>query len=353
MSEAEGSMRRQTTSCLGLWLLSLLAAPASAVTFEWVLVGDPGNDPDSAWHCLAASCGSVPYPYFISKYEVTNSQYVEFLNAKATADPLELYSEGMEVGIVGGIVRGGGGRELYSYAVKPGFENRPVNFVSFYDALRFANWLHNGQGSGDTESGAYTLLGGTPVPSNGETVTRNPGAAFFLPSENEWYKAAYYDPVSSLYLSYPQSDAPFGCGAPAALPLLANCGGAVGNVTDVGAYPASPSRYGTFDQGGNVWEWNEQIVEDERGLRGGSWLDSVVHLAASSPNQVAPVSDGDFGQIGFRVATLVPESRSGLPAAMALAGLALRRLRYARTSPSSTSRSRRTPVRMSRSRSAA
>lgn len=64
--------------------------------------------------------------------------------------------------------------------------------MSYFDALRFVNWLHNGQGDGDTETGAYTLLGGTPTPSN-ELVGRNPGAQIFLPTDAEWYKAAFYD----------------------------------------------------------------------------------------------------------------------------------------------------------------
>ena len=51
----------------------------------------------------------------------------------------------------------------------------PVSHISFFNALRFANWLNNGQGDGDSETGAYTLLGATEVPSNWETVTRNPG----------------------------------------------------------------------------------------------------------------------------------------------------------------------------------
>jgi hypothetical protein len=58
--------------------------------------------------------------------------------------------------------------------------------ASFFDALRFANWLNNGQGNGDTETGAYTLLGGTPVPSNGATLARNAGATIFVTSEDEW-----------------------------------------------------------------------------------------------------------------------------------------------------------------------
>ena len=65
-------------------------------------------------------------------------------------------------------------------------------WVSFFDCVRFANWMNNGQGNASTESGAYTLLGGTATPSNATTITRNAGANIFLPSENEWYKAAYY-----------------------------------------------------------------------------------------------------------------------------------------------------------------
>ena len=81
-----------------------------------------------------------------------------------------------------------------------------MNYVTWYDAIRFANWLHNGQGSGDTETGAYTLLGNaTPTPSNGPSITRNPGATWFLPSENEWYKAAYHNPAANSYSLYPTS----------------------------------------------------------------------------------------------------------------------------------------------------
>ena len=70
--------------------------------------------------------------------------------------------------------------------------NRPVNYVSFWDAARFANWLHNGQptgpqGPGTTEGGAYHDVG------NQTLFGRNAGAKFFIPTENEWYKAAYHD----------------------------------------------------------------------------------------------------------------------------------------------------------------
>jgi len=73
--------------------------------------------------------------------------------------------------------------------LKAGYENRPVVFVSFLDAMRFANWLGNGQGRGNTETGAYTLTLGGLAP-------RNAGATVWIPSENEWYKAAYHQPAA-------------------------------------------------------------------------------------------------------------------------------------------------------------
>src|SRR5690606_9971894 len=241
--------------------LALFAAPASAVTIDWVLVGDPGNAADTpGTNCYAANCGAVADPYLISKYAVTNAQYAEFLNAKAASDPLALYNTNMSSNAQGGITRSGSPGS-YTYAVKPGFENKPVTFVSFYDSLRFTNWLNNGQGSADTETGAYTLLGGTATPSNGFTVTRNPGAIVFLPSENEWYKAADSDGLSATYFDYPAGmNAATVCSEPTGTANRANCAGAAGGVTDVGAYTGSASPYGTFDQGGNVWEWNEQIL---------------------------------------------------------------------------------------------
>jgi formylglycine-generating enzyme required for sulfatase activity len=205
----------------------LVALPAGALDIEWAYVGDPGNAPDTATNCLYADCGSVPYEYAIAKYEVTNAQYAEFLNAKAASDPLGLYNPSMGSDTTLGGITQSGSDGSYSYAAKPGFENKPVVYVSFYDALRFANWLNNGQGSGDTEAGAYTLLGGTPEPSNGTTVTRNPGATKARPSENEWYKAAYYSPGGT-YFEYPTgTDEQTACVRPASdTGNSANCAGA-------------------------------------------------------------------------------------------------------------------------------
>jgi formylglycine-generating enzyme required for sulfatase activity len=292
-----------------LFAALLVALPAGAVNIGYVAVRDAGNPADTASNCFAADCGSVADAYRISKYGITNAQYAEFLNAKAASDPLGLYSSDMgSDASFGGIARSGADGS-YTYAVKTGFANKPVVYVSFYDALRFANWLHNGQGNGDTETGAYTITA-DGIANN--TITRNPGAITFLTSENEWYKAAYYDPALPGYYDYPAgTDTPTTCAVPSAAGNTANCYGAVGTLTDVGSYTGSPSPYGTFDQGGNAFEWNEQIVSgSDRGVRGGSWFDNPNYLAASNPASLGP--SYEFNYVGFRVASPVPEPAQAL-----------------------------------------
>ena len=230
--------------------LSSAASVASAVSFEWITVGAPGNacDPQGPGRCF----GAVDYIYRIAKHEVSNAQYVEFLNKKAASDPLGLYNTDM--GTWGGITRSGSPGS-YAYSAIPGRENHPVNSVSYFDALRFINWLHNGQGNGDTETGAYTLLGGTATPSN-TLVERNPGATIFLPTDAEWYKAAYYDTVAGIYYDYPAgTDAQIVPSAPTSSPNTANCAGAAGasrawGVTAARPAPTAPSTRAATSRSG-------------------------------------------------------------------------------------------------------
>jgi hypothetical protein len=139
-----------------LWIV-LASAPVFGVTIDWVTVGLPGTAADSR-----TGDGAVAYTYRISKYEVTNAQYVEFLNAVAeTDDPNGLYDTDMTTGSAGGITRSGSAGS-YSYSPIAGRELMPVNYVSFWDSLRFANWLHNGRGNSGvflahTSDGGYEL----------------------------------------------------------------------------------------------------------------------------------------------------------------------------------------------------
>lgn len=246
--------------CLALFFL---AVPAWAtVTIDWVTVGDPGN---ACWPGLATDCrGEVDYGYDISKYEITNTQYAEFLNAVAATDPNGLWISSMgSVPGFGGISRNGS-PGTFTYAVLPGKSDKPAIYLSFYNALRFANWLNNSQPTGaqdslTTEDGAYTFTGITNVGA------RNAGATIFLPSLDEWFKAAYYDPLSGGFFEYPaSSDVQTTCMMPGPSANTANCEHAagdpfIGELTVVGSYTLSPSPNGTFDQGGNVNEWNEEI----------------------------------------------------------------------------------------------
>lgn len=311
-----------TLACLALY-----GAPASAVNMEWVTVGAPYNASDTAVNCFhLEACGSVSYVYRIGKYEVTNDQYAEFLNAVAALDPNALYSAYMTSSPYGGITRSGSSGS-YSYAAKPGMGSKPVTFVAFWDGARFANWLHNGQPVGaqtaaTTEDGAYTL---TPAAIAANTMVRNAGAQVFLPSESEWYKAAYYDPIEARYYAYPAgTDLQTICSGPTVAANHANCSpGGADTVTEVGAYTASESPNRTFDQGGNVWEWNEQPVNSSsRGLRGGSFYYDASRLWAAYRN--FNIATGEFIDSGFRVAS-IPEPSTGLLALTGLTGLALGR----------------------------
>ena len=227
----------------------------------------------------------MPYNYNIGTYDVTNGQYVEFLTAKASAsDPYGLWNANMAVSpsnFEGAISRVGLGP--YFYSVKPGYENKPVVYETWYDAVRFVNWLTNGQGNGDTESGTYTITNGgfnsgtVLVP---DLTTRTAWATsnsrrWVLPSESEWYKAAYFNGRDDTYYAYPfQSNSqPTGLTPPGnsnsgdfynnGYPAY-NYDGGGSYLTDVGAYPNSLSPFGSFDMGGDVPQWNEADILGER-----------------------------------------------------------------------------------------
>ena len=173
-------------------LLFSASSATATVTFDWATIGNTYNAPDDTGY------GAVSYEYRITTTEVTNAQYTEFLNAVAKTDTYGLYNSNMG-SMHGGITQNGTSGN-YSYSLKDNdlnWANRPVVWVDWYNALRFVNWLHNGQLTGaqdatTTENGAYDM-------SLGASVARLAGANYCLPSEDEWYKAAYYSPEGVYY----------------------------------------------------------------------------------------------------------------------------------------------------------
>lgn len=335
-------------------------APAHAeVVIDTVHVGNVGNANDST------GFGGVDYAYAIGRFEVTNIQYVEFLNSvdPQSLNGLGLYSSAMSTSLNGGILRDTNAAAGNRYSVRPGRENHAVNFVTEYDAMRFANWMHNGQ-NGVTETGAYTIFGGTATPSNALQLTRNADARWALVSENEWYKAAYHanDGVTANYHRFPtqsnsapHSDQAPGAGSPDPTNVanvfrddgvangyddgFAASGGTsfptVPGLLDVGSYSQTTSAYGAFDLAGSVHEWSESVVGSNRVIRGGSFWSATFGIDLDDANTRFTGLPSGFEErdIGFRLtrlATAVPEPSSMLAwSSLLLLGVVRRRFRNA------------------------
>lgn len=284
------------TSITGLAVsLVLFTAPAvfATVTFNWVTIGSAGNAADAN-----TGYGAVADDFRMATTEVTNAQYTEFLNAVASIDNFggvdpNLYNPGM-AGTFGGITQtltAG----LFSYTTIDARESNPVVYISFLDAMRFTNWLENGQGAGGTETGVYNI-------TNGTTESRSPCAQFFLPTEDEWYKASYHQPAAQGgdidgYWNYPTSSN--------SVPVAgvdANYNNVIGDTTPVGNYPVN--FHGLFDMSGNVFEWNTgQPDNSSRAQRGGDWANSQFFMRAEDRLIATPTIETPLA--GFRIASPV------------------------------------------------
>lgn len=282
-------MRPRTQSFMALAALLTVAGVALAAVPETVIVGHAGNAADST------GFGAVPYDYRIGKYEVTNAQYCEFLNAVAKVDNHGLY-QGDMAGEYGGITQTGASGN-YVYAVKGGMANKPVNYVSWFDALRYANWLSNGQGKGDTESGPYTVGPEGAMMPDHATLAAGKSVKWVLASENEWYKAAYYDHAKGGGAGYWPYASKGG--------IPPDCNINTNEPKDVGSFANSPSPNGTFDQNGNMWEWNETQHRGKCGVRGGSfYLNDTTTYLLSTTRYVTNPPGFRFANYGFRVVAL-------------------------------------------------
>jgi formylglycine-generating enzyme required for sulfatase activity len=310
-----------------------------------VQVGDI-NNPADTMHAVHPGTGqpwgSVGYEFSPATTEVTNADFMNFLNSVADqADPARLYNEEMASDPRGGIVREGQ-TAPFAYKVKPNMANKPANFVSWLDAARYTNWLENGepaglQGSGTTEDGAFDLL---IVQDPGVDAILSESAQTSLLTENEWYKSAFYNLPNQTYWLYPTgSDSePFKATAQPGTGDVDNPGAEVvnyadeadwngqdGNVTTV-ASAGAPSPLGTYDQAGNVAEWLADDSENgQRIARGGSYADAWPDLqseAGAVRDDVLLDPDYEGPDVGIRVAVVPEPAGALLCGLMAIGGIA-------------------------------
>jgi formylglycine-generating enzyme required for sulfatase activity len=245
-------------------------------------------------------CGAVAYNFRIGKYEITNTQWNAFTAAA-----------GAPTGNDGGYPG-----EAYDDSASFTGAQQPTNGVSWYEAAQFCNYLT----SGDKSKGAYQFSGNNVNPGdflgiNRASAIASYGTIYVLPTEAEWYKAAYYKPDGSGYSLYANGlDS-----IPAADNGWNYYDGTYSNPWNVGS--GTQEQNGTFDMMGNVDEWNETLYDSSyRVTRGGSFIYRERVLSSSA--HCGYYEYGENSGVGFRVAE-VPEPCSLV--LLSLGGLALLR----------------------------
>ena len=305
-------------AALGLCSSALLAdtfgSGANSFDIEFVTIGNPGNPADVTG--VPNPAGSVTYDYRIGKYEIPEDavRNANALSAEA-GQPLGITLD----------TRG---------------PNKPATSLSWFEAARFVNWLNTSTGHTAAykfDAGGYFQLWAPADPGyNPANLFRNSLASYFLPSADEWYKAAFYDPAIGDYWDYPTgSNDP-----PISVPFGTAPGTAVWNQPGEQG-PAEVnlagglSPYGTMGQGGNVWEWEEteldlvnNSVMGSRGVRGDNWLPSLSPIGLSSFFRNHSFPDANPINLGFRVVSVVPEPATSC---LAMLGLLLISLRIRRS----------------------
>jgi formylglycine-generating enzyme required for sulfatase activity len=289
-------------SCASIVQADTFGSGANTFDIEFVNIGNPDNTAETTGNPNPA--GSVDYCYRMGKYEVSEDMIAK-ANAKSAADgdPLNI-----------------------TFFDFPGVD-KPATGISWYEAAQFVNWLNTSTGHTPAykfDVGAnFQLWQSGDAGYNLANPFRNSLAYYSLPSTDEWFKAAYYDPVADVYYDYPTGSNSIPDGIDFAsdtnFDVVFFDGGAndyPNDITDVGVL----SPYGTAGQGGNVFEWEESAYDlvnnstsESRGVRGGSWYyTSVFDLRASDREYLDPAYEGSFeGGFGFRVAS-IPEPNSFL-----------------------------------------
>ena len=296
-------MKKRELMILVVGVLLSVANVASAtvvqgINIDFVAIGDAGNAGDTRGAASPSGAGSVAYGYSIGKYEITNGQWDTFVSAAGAPT--------------------GNATAAYNTSASWTGTDVPTNEVSWYEAAQFCNYLT----TGDKSQGAYQWSGNNTNPGDFTGIDRDSaistyGMVYVIPTEDEWYKAAYY--TGSGYSTYANgTDTAPGAGTDT------NYDYAIGQPWEVGN--GTIEQNDTFDMMGNVFEWNETLIGSGRGIRGGSY--SYGHDALSSSYRYSSYpADGSVGGVGFRVAS-VPEPCSLV--LLGLGGLTLMRRRRVR-----------------------
>ena len=285
-------------------------------TLDFVNIGNAGNTDDlgAGGGISSSPYGGVSYGYRMGKYEISQDAIT-----KATAGGLASVVAGAHTG------------------------NEPAALMTWFEAAAFVNWLNDQRTPGLR---AYNLTGVTSLTpwasvdawqAGGENLYRHKDAFYFLPSEDEWYKAAYHknDGVTANYWDYATASNSI---PTQALSDGTLAGSAVFEGSEAG-FPADPadvnlagglSPYGTMGQNGNVWEWQESAFDginnsssENRAIRGGGWFDPEGFLRASLRFGISPTLS--YSDVGFRVASVPEPSCAMLMIGSGLVFLARRR----------------------------
>ncbi|MFN0010303.1 MAG: SUMF1/EgtB/PvdO family nonheme iron enzyme [Phycisphaerales bacterium] len=330
-------------------LSSTAVASGAQVTFdkgiEFVTIGSAGNAPwpgNGTSGDRAVGRGSVAYEYKIGRFEVTTSQWVSFFNAaydRPSTDWLPHLSPPGHWGAVPITPNTATGRR---WAVPTGNEMIPVGNISWRMAAMYANWLHNDQSSDRNAflNGAYDVSTFTFTPAGRfrDQLTHNPGAKFWVPTWDEWLKAAHFDPnkagaaeggtgVSQWWNYSTTSEIAPIPGAPGTLNngFVAQANFAFSSpnpfAISLGAYPTVQSPWGLLDTSGATGEWTEEALFSgipgeafpvDRVYDGSWWVDGSALSDTPRGRSSAFPSYSAF-DLGFRLAAAVVPGPSCIP----------------------------------------
>lgn len=306
------------------FVAATLSASAFGVTIQYKTIDNAGNEANPT-----TGRGSVSTVFRMQQNEVTNTEYVEFLNSQGKSNTNGIYNASMTSNSANGGIAQSGSTGAFTYSVKSNMASRPVNYVSWFSAARFVNWLNNGQlSTASTETGAYTLANAV----TGNTVVRNTNANTYLPSQNEWEKAAYYAGTGSVYTLYPTNSDMLPADSITDQPngkSVANYNNVSTAFVNVGSYDSnSQSFYGVQEMLGNASEWIDSTVVSTTQLTMGSGFNTIKSGIKRSDDLIGGLfktTSLATTAMGFRVAATapvaVPEPETIALAAMGIASL--------------------------------